>query len=78
MEKSIPINDLSEMSDAYLLWGRTYGKQEGAYLVLVTQPAFELFFGMDHTWYAWIFIPMDIIDALVTMFDDAGLDLSYG
>lgn len=78
MQSNIPIKDLSVMSDAYLHWGRTYEGLEGAILHLVTKAAFDLYYGLEKECYAWVFIPMDNIDPLVNMFDESGLDLSYG
>jgi hypothetical protein len=78
MENCIVIKDLDELSDGYLLRCRSYGTQEGALLVLVTRRAFKLYHGSENNNDNWVFIPMDNIDPLVNMFDESGLDLSYG
>jgi hypothetical protein len=78
MENCIPINDLSVLPDAFLHWHRKYQEKEGAFLNLRSEPAFQLYYGFEKEWHAWVFIPMDNIDPLVNMFDESGLDLSYG
>lgn len=78
MERFIPINDLGQLSDAYLLWCREIEGQEGALLFLVSPRAYTLVFGPKRKTSSYVFIPMDNIDPLVNMFDESGLDLSYG
>ena len=78
MENCIPINDLDELPDGYLLWDKVYRGQEGALLILINPRAHDIVFGSSNTHWSWWFIPMDKCIPLVTMCEQEGLELSYG
>jgi hypothetical protein len=78
MQSSIKINDLDQLPDGFLLWDRVYQGQEGAILIIVTRHAHNVIIGSDNNHWPWWFIPMDIIEPLVSMFESEGLELSTG
>ena len=78
MENRIKINDLDQLPDGFLLWDRVYQGQEGAILIIVTRNAHDVIVGPESNHWPWWFIPMDIIEPLVNMFESEGLELSTG
>lgn len=78
MQSRIKINDLDQLPDGFLLWDRVYQGQEGAILIIVTRNAHKVIIGSDNNHWPWWFIPMDIIEPLVSIFESEGLELSTG
>jgi hypothetical protein len=78
MDKILIIEDLDKLPDAFLLTDRVIDGQEGALLLLISRSAHNLVSIGYNKVMLWLFIPIDIIDALVTMFESEGLHLSYG
>jgi hypothetical protein len=78
MQSRIKINDLDQLPDGFLLWDRVYQGQEGAILIIVTRNAHNVIIGSDNNHWPWWFIPMDIIEPLVSIFESEGLELSTG
>ena len=78
MDTLYKINDLEEMPDCFLLGDRIYQGQEGAILIIVNTRVYKLITGEELSFWPWWFIPMDKYLALVTMFEQEGLELSYG